>query len=400
MRSTPPIHGPRDLSGLRLGGYRLLRRLGSGAMADVYLAEQSSLSRAVAVKVLRPETAARPNAVLRFTQEARAAAALVHGNIVQIHEVDCVDGHHFLAEEYVAGPTLRTWLQERGPLDARQALSVLSQVGSALERAAGQGVVHRDIKPENLLVTPAGEVKVADFGLARVLSETPDAPELTQEGTALGTPLYMSPEQAGGRAVDTRSDLYSLGATLYHLLSGKPPFGGSTNVAVALAHLNDAPIPLDRQRGDLPPSLGAIVLRLLAKAPADRYQSPTELLHAVESAEDELDAGSRRQKSPLSWSDGSSPADGRFRTGVEDFRERSSHDGTPTAGRRTRDATTEVRTATLRLQSAMERERYEADAARRSWMTLAAASALALGVGFVLGRTPPRRSRLFRLPSR
>ena len=400
MHSAPPIPGPRDLSGLRLGGYRLLRRLGSGAMADVYLAEQASLSRAVAVKVLRQETAARPNAVLRFTQEARAAAGLVHGNIVQIHEVDCIDGHHFLAAEYVAGPTLRTWLQERGPLDARQALAVLTQVGSALDRAAGQGVVHRDIKPENLLVTPAGEVKVADFGLARVLSAAADGPELTQDGTALGTPLYMSPEQAEGRSIDTRSDLYSLGATLYHLLAGRPPFGGSTSVAVALAHLQEAPRSLDQHRDDLPPILTTIVLRLLAKSPADRYQSPAELLHAVELAEEELFPGFPRQKSPLAWSDGGSPADGRFRTGVEDFRARSSHDGTRSHGRRAHTTTNEVRTATLRLQSAMERERYEADASRRAWMTLAMATAVALGVGFALGRTPPRRSRLFRLPFR
>ena len=400
MHSDLPIRGPRDLSGTRLGGYRLLRRLGSGAMADVYLAEQASLSRAVAVKVLRPETAARPNAVLRFSQEARAAAGLVHGNIVQIHEVDCIDGHHFLAAEYVAGPTLRTWLQERGPLDARQALAVLAQVGSALERAAEQGVVHRDIKPENLLVTPAGEVKVADFGLARVLSTVAEGPELTQDGTALGTPLYMSPEQAEGRAVDTRSDLYSLGATLYHLLAGRPPFGGSTSVAVALAHLKEMPGALELHRDDLPPSLTTIVHRLLAKSPTERYQSPGDLLHAVGSAEEAAFPGFRRQKSPLAWSDGISPPDGRFRTGVEDFRERSSHDGTRTNDRRVRTATNEVRNATLRLQSAMERERYEAEATRRSWMSVAAVAFVALGVGFILGRTPPRRSRLFRLPSR
>lgn len=369
-------------------------------MADVYLAEQASLSRAVAVKVLRPATASRPNAVLRFTQEARAAAGLVHGNIVQIHEVDFIDGHHFLAEEYVAGPTLRTWLHERGPLDARQALAVLAQVGSALERAAEQGVVHRDIKPENLLVTPAGEVKVADFGLARVLTAVAEGPELTQEGTALGTPLYMSPEQAEGRAVDTRSDLYSLGATLYHLLAGRPPFGGTTSVAVALAHLKEIPESLDVRRNDLPAPLTAIVLRLLAKSPADRFQSPGDLIQAVESAEESAFPGQRRQKSPLAWSDGGAPADGRFRTGVEDFRERSSHDGTRTVSQRAQTATHEMRNATLRLQSAMERARYEAEATRRSWMSVAAVALVALGLGFILGRTPPRRSRLFRLSSR
>ncbi|NBS27037.1 MAG: hypothetical protein EBS81_12160, partial [Gammaproteobacteria bacterium] len=155
-----------DLSGRTLGGYRLLRRLGSGGMADVYVAEQTSLQRWVAIKVLRSATLAHPEALDRFAQEARAAAALVHGNIVQIHEVGCFDGVHFLAEEFVAGPTLRVWLKERGPLGPAGVLSVLTQVGSALDRAVAAGVVHRDIKPENLLVTPRGEVKVADFGLA------------------------------------------------------------------------------------------------------------------------------------------------------------------------------------------------------------------------------------------
>ncbi|MFM7043755.1 MAG: serine/threonine-protein kinase, partial [Planctomycetaceae bacterium] len=161
----------------------------------MYLAEQTSLGRRVAVKVLRPETLRHPGAVERFEREARAAAALVHGNIVQIHEVARIEGVHFLVTEFVEGPSLKEWLTTRGPLDAPQALDVLEQVGSALARAADQGIVHRDIKPENLLVTRAGEVKVADFGLARVAT---DDVTLTQTGMTLGTPLYMSPEQGRG----------------------------------------------------------------------------------------------------------------------------------------------------------------------------------------------------------
>jgi predicted Ser/Thr protein kinase len=172
MSQPDPAAAHHDnLSGRSLGGYRLLRLLGSGAMGDVYLAEQQSLGRQVAVKVLRGDRSLHPGAVERFSQEARAAAALVHGTIVQIHEVACVDGVHFLAEEYVAGPSLKAWLLARGPLDANQAISVLSQVGSALVKSAQAGIVHRDIKPENLLVTPAGEIKVADFGLARMLED-------------------------------------------------------------------------------------------------------------------------------------------------------------------------------------------------------------------------------------
>ena len=189
-----------DLAGRTLGGYRFLHKLGSGGMADVYLAEQFSLHRRVAVKVLRPATLQHPEAVDRFAQEARAAAALIHGNIVQIHEVGCIEGIHFLAEEFVAGPSLRAWLKEQGPLGAEAVLSLLMQVAAALECAEGGGVVHRDIKPENLLVTPRGEVKVADFGLARVLH---DNLELTQTGMALGTPLYMSPEQSHGTGDET-----------------------------------------------------------------------------------------------------------------------------------------------------------------------------------------------------
>ena len=376
-----------DLSGRKLGGYRVVRRLGSGAMADVYLAEQESLSRQVAVKVLRGETLLHPTAVQRFGQEARAAAALVHGNIVQIHEVACIDGIHFLAEEYVAGPTLKLWLAKRGPLTAQQALTVLAQVGSALVRAAQQGVVHRDIKPENLLVSPAGEVKVADFGLARLLDSTAGL-DLTQHGTALGTPLYMSPEQAEGGAVDTRSDLYSLGATVYHLLAGRPPFAGATSVAVAIAHVQEPLVPISRLRPDLPPALDAILDRLLAKSPADRFQSPTELLQAVEAAEASFAPTSRHLPSPLCWDEGEAFGGEAGEPSAEQ----------PTLAPRVHARTIEVRDATERLQAAMERERVEREASRRFWLATAGISLVALLAGLALGRSRPRRSSLFRSP--
>ena len=373
-----------DLSGRKLGGYRVVRRLGSGAMADVYLAEQESLSRQVAVKVLRGETLLHPTAVQRFAQEARAAAALVHGNIVQIHEVACIDGIHFLAEEYVAGPTLKLWLAKRGPLTAQQALAVLAQVGSALVRAAQQGVVHRDIKPENLLVSPAGEVKVADFGLARLLDSTGGL-DLTQHGTALGTPLYMSPEQAEGGAVDTRSDLYSLGATVYHLLAGRPPFAGATSVAVAIAHVQEPLVPIGRLRPDLPPALDAILDRLLAKSPADRFQSPTELLQAVEAAEASFAPTSRHLPSPLCW-------EGEAFDG--EAGEPSPEQ--PTVAPRVYARTIEVRDATERLQAAIEREQLQREASRRFWLATAGMSLVSLLAGWAVGRSRSRRSSLFR----
>ena len=391
-------HADGDLSGQRLGGYRLVRRLGSGAMADVYLAEQESLGRQVAVKVLRPETLRHPSAVQRFSQEARAAAALVHGNIVQIHEVACIDGIYFLAEEYVAGPTLKAWLASRGPLDARQSLVVLAHVGSALARSAEQGVVHRDIKPENLLVTPSGEVKVADFGLARVLA-TADGLDLTQDGMTLGTPLYMSPEQAEGKAVDSRSDLYSLGATVYHLLAGRPPFLGATSLAVALAHIKELPVPIAEVRPDVPVGLSDIIDRLLCKRPADRFVDPTELLHAVEAVETAIAPGSRHMPSPLSWSgDGNS-----FAGHAGGFGRRSdlsatvmAHTGPMWAHART----IEAREATGRLQSAMDLEQQEeakeCALSRRFWLATGAVAGMAMVAGFAIGRSRPSRSTLFR----
>ena len=387
----PAAPGTNDLCGRTLGGYRLLRRLGSGAMADVYLAEQQSLSRRVAVKVLRPETLRHPAAVERFAQEARAAAALVHGNIVQIHEVACIDGIHFLAEEYVAGPSLKAWLAARGPLDALAGLSVLSQVGSALVKSAQAGIVHRDIKPENLLVTPAGEVKVADFGLARVLE---DDLELTQQGMALGTPLYMSPEQAAGRPIDVRSDLYSLGATVYHLVAGQPPFTGATSLAVALAHQRDEPTPLAAFRPELPAGLGRIVEQLLAKRPEERCETPTELLQAVEAVEMAISAGSRHGRMPLAW-------EGE----LVDWRPATTSAGAtrmaaPTLAARAQAQTSRLREATQHLQESADWEHREQAASRRersrrTWLVAGAALA-ALAVGFVIGRSRPRRSELFR----
>jgi eukaryotic-like serine/threonine-protein kinase len=381
-----------DLSGRSLGGYRLLRRLGSGAMGNVYLAEQQSLGRQVAVKVLRGDASRHPGAVERFSQEARAAAALVHGNIVQIHEVACVDGVHFLAEEYVAGPSLRAWLLARGPLDAPQALSVLSQVGSALVKSAQAGIVHRDIKPENLLVTPAGEVKVADFGLARVLE---DDLELTQQGMTLGTPLYMSPEQAAGRPVDVRSDLYSLGASVYHLLAGRPPFIGTTSLAVALAHQREQPMPLAAFRPELPAGLGRIVEQLLAKHPEERCESPTELLQAVEAVEMAISTGSRHGRLPLAWEGD-----------VADWRPATTSAGVtrmaaPTLAARAQAQTSRLRDATRHLQEAADLEQHEREVerwerSRRNWLVVGAAVA-ALAFGFAIGRSRPRRSELFRL---
>lgn len=270
-----------DLSGRRLGDYQLLRRLGRGGMAEVYLAEQLSLRRQVAFKVLRSNLAGDPAYVRRFHHEAQAAANLVHASIVQIHEVGNVEGVHYIAQEYIPGQNLKQLLTRRGRgLDAPQAVAVIRQVAAALHKAAEQNIIHRDIKPENIMLSNTGEVKVADFGLARVARER-EALNLTQVGITMGTPLYMSPEQVEGRAVDPRSDIYSLGVTCYHMLAGHPPFEGETALAVAVQHLKNEPKRLEVVRQDLPEGLCRIVHRMLAKKPDERYQKAADLLREL-----------------------------------------------------------------------------------------------------------------------
>ncbi|HBO43294.1 MAG TPA: serine/threonine protein kinase [Planctomycetaceae bacterium] len=274
------LFSEEDLSGRQLGDYRLLRRLGRGAMAVVYLAEQCSLNRQVALKVLRNDLVDDETYVRRFQREARAVAALVHANIVQIHEVGQIDRVYFIAQEFVEGQNLRTWIHRNEKPDLPHILSIMLQVTAALAKAGGQGVVHRDIKPENILLTRSGEVKVADFGLAR-LSNQGDPVELTQVGITLGTPLYMSPEQVEGKPLDPRSDVYSFGVTCYHMIAGSPPFTGETPLSVAVQHLKKEPEPLQNLRSDLPRQLCDVVHRMLAKEPRSRYQSAAQLLQEL-----------------------------------------------------------------------------------------------------------------------
>src|SRR4051794_20684891 len=253
-------------------------------MAEVYLAQQLSLSRQVALKVLNEELARDPNYVRRFQHEARAAAALVHAGIVQIYEVGEDHGVHYIAQEYVTGRNLGEVTRSTGSLSPQLTLDILRQVTAALGKASSEGIVHRDIKPENILLARSGEVKVADFGLARVQGD--GGANFTQIGVTMGTPLYMSPEQIEGHALDSRSDIYSLGVTAYHMLAGQPPFTGDTPLSVAIQHLNSVPPPLASRRPDVPPRLAQVVERMMAKKPSERFGDPAELLaelHAVAS---------------------------------------------------------------------------------------------------------------------
>jgi serine/threonine-protein kinase len=264
-----------DLVGKKLKDYYVLRRLGRGAMAEVYLAQQVSLSRPVALKVLNEKLAGDPAYVRRFHHEARAAASLVHAAIVQIYEVGEENGTHYIAQEYVPGRNLGEIIHSRGAIHPRLALDILRQVTAALVKATSEGIVHRDIKPENIMLARSGEVKVADFGLARVQG---DGVNLTQVGVTMGTPLYMSPEQIEGGEIDSRSDIYSLGVTAYHMLTGSPPFSGDTPLSVAVQHLHQAADPVLKRRPDIPPRFAAIVDRMLSKKPDDRYAEPAALL--------------------------------------------------------------------------------------------------------------------------
>ncbi len=265
------------MTNTEFGDYHIIRRIGSGAMADVYLAEQRSLGRRVALKILKPELTSDETYVKRFLREAKAAARLVHPNIVHIYEVGERENLRYIAQEYVQGNNLAQYLQHHGAMTPKQVFRVIWQVSSALEAASQAGIVHRDIKPENILLGDKLEVKVADFGLARVEDMSDPELQLTKVGVTLGTPLYMSPEQSEGKPLDHRSDIYSLGITSYHMLAGHPPFRGDTALSVALQHLKKEAEMLETVRPDIPPALARIVHRMMAKSPNDRFQSVRQL---------------------------------------------------------------------------------------------------------------------------
>lgn len=271
-----------NLVGQSIGEYELLHRLGRGGMAVVYLAEQKSLRRQVALKILRGEYSKDQSYIKRFHREAQAAAALSQANIVQIYEVGEVDGVHYIAQEYVRGQNLRQYLSRYGAVESVMAVNVLRQTAMALKKAAANDpvVVHRDIKPENIMISTSGEVKVADFGLARI-SDPSSNQELTQIGITMGTPLYMSPEQVEGQKVDPRSDIYSLGITLYHMLAGKPPFEGENALAIAVQHVKNEATPLALIRPDIPVELAELVHKMMARQIKDRVQSAGDILKAL-----------------------------------------------------------------------------------------------------------------------
>jgi eukaryotic-like serine/threonine-protein kinase len=256
--------------------YEMHRRLARGGMSDVYLARDLLLDRPVAVKVLFAEYAKDPTFVERFRREAQAAANLNHPNVVAVYDWGQQSGTYFIVMEYVEGRSLSEIIRTEGPLHPRRAAEITADVAAALGFAHRNGVVHRDIKPGNIMISPSGQVKVADFGIAQAISGGTEA-NLTQAGAVMGTATYFSPEQAQGRPVDPRSDLYSLGCVLYEMLTTRPPFTGDTPVAIAYKHVQE-PAPIPSSTGvAVPPALEAIVAQLLAKDPAQRYASAEDL---------------------------------------------------------------------------------------------------------------------------
>src|SRR5215471_13730545 len=257
--------------------YRIVSKIGAGGMGEVYLAHDAKLDRKVALKILSSDVAADPSRINRFVQEAKAASALNHPNIITIHEIDSYESGHFIATEFIDGATLRDRLRN-APLTAGAALDIASQISAALAAAHQAGIIHRDIKPENVMIRADGLVKVLDFGLAKLTAGSQSDPEAatqihseTQPGMIMGTVAYMSPEQARGQAVDQRTDIWSLGVVLYEMLTGAQPFHGRTpsDTLANILHYEPEPLPIEA----LPMELAKVLRRMLAKDLEARYQT-------------------------------------------------------------------------------------------------------------------------------
>jgi beta-lactam-binding protein with PASTA domain/predicted Ser/Thr protein kinase len=268
MRTMPTGDPPRLFD----GRYELQGRLGAGGMATVYLAEDTSLHRKVAIKVLAERYAEDEQFVERFRREAQSAAGLNHPNIVAIYDRGVAEGTYYIAMEYLDGPTLKDVIDERGGIEPDRAIGFAKQILAALRFAHNHGVVHRDIKPHNVVVSPDGRLKVTDFGIARA-----GASQMTEVGSIVGTAQYLSPEQARGEVVGPPSDLYSVGIVLYEMLTGRVPFDGDSAVAIAMKHLSEEPVPPSVYAPGTPPALEQVVLRALAKDAGDRYQTAEEM---------------------------------------------------------------------------------------------------------------------------
>ena len=297
----PGVTPPASMAERRIGKYVVKRELGRGGMGAVYLAEQTGLGREVAIKELVPSAAADPIALKRFLQEAQVMARTSHPNLVQVYDMEQIQGSNYIVLEFVRGKSLRDWLN-RGPIAMPQVFAVMHGVLQALDYAHRHAIVHRDMKPENVLISDEGDVKVADFGIARLTDDSGGpGSTATKTGTTVGTPQYMSPEQVASSKVDGRSDLYSAGIMFYELIVGQPPFTASEAdgpFTLMAKHVQAPPKPPSVHKPGLDPQLEEVILKSLSKRPEERYQNGQEFDAAVTGVADRLCPGWQRSLDP------------------------------------------------------------------------------------------------------